>query len=372
MRGLGLAVGLVAFGVLAGGCAAERDGTASDGLRTTEQAQTVCAAGPTTKGIDVSHWQGTIDWQKVKGDGIQFAIAKATEGTSFVDPEFAANWAGMKQTGVLRGAYHFFRASSDGVAQAQHFVQVMGPLADGDLPPVLDLEVMDGQPSATVIQRSKDFMAEVEKLTGRTPMLYSGGFFKSLGNPSGFSQYYLWDAHWGVSCPNIPDAGWSTWTFWQYTDKSSVAGIGNGSTSAVDGDEFNGSLQDLIKFASPGVGGTGGTGGAGGAGGTAGASGAGGSGGSLDAGVGGTGGAAAGGSAGAAYDAGLGGSGGATADAGPGAAAPPLPAWFDSSCSLPGPGPVRDGSGWLVFATLGVVAITRRRGARRADGPSRG
>ncbi len=210
-------------------------------------------------------------------------------------------------------------------------------------------------------------MAEVQKLTGRTPALYSGGFFKgTLGNPSGFSQYYLWDANWGVSCPNIPDAGWSTWTFWQYTDSSSVAGIGNGNTAAVDADEFNGTLQDLVKLTSPGTGGSGGTGGAGGAGGAAGSAGAAGtagSGGSVDGGVGGTGGISTGGSAGASYDAGMGGAGPTTDDGGLGAKPPPYPAWFDSSCAL-ADSPAGEGSGWLVFATLGIVAVARRR--RRA------
>lgn len=346
----GLLFAPVALGVLATACIAQPDGTPSDGRwSSTGQAQTVCAAGPTVKGVDVSHWQGTIDWQQAKGTGIKFAFMKATEGTTFVDPEFSNNWAGAKQQGILRGAYHFFRAGSDGVAQAQHFVNVMGPLANGDLPPVLDLETMDGQSSATVIQRSKDFMAEVEKLTGRTPAIYSGGFFKSLGSPSGFSQYYLWDAHWGVTCPNIPDAGWSTWTFWQYTDQESVAGIGN----AVDGDEFNGTLQDLIALASPGIGGTGGTAGAGGMAG-AGGIGAGGVGGMA---IGGAGGVGAGGTGGAAGQ----------MDAGAGARQGSRSYGGDSGgcgCGLPGsPG---DAEGWLALAALGAVVVVRRR--RRARG----
>src|SRR5262245_24710768 len=83
-------------------------GAAEEPLCSTQEPVKVCPGQSTLSGIDVSHWQGAIDWAQVKASGRAFAIAKATEGTTFVDPSFAANWAGMKQQGVVRSAYHFF------------------------------------------------------------------------------------------------------------------------------------------------------------------------------------------------------------------------------------------------------------------------
>lgn len=220
-------------------------GTPSDDLGESRDGLTVCAKGSTVKGLDVSHWQGSIDFAKVKADGYRFVFMKATEGTSYVDDTFEKNWAAAKKAGLIRGAYHFFRPKYDGVAQAKHFASVMGTLTDSDLPPVLDLEVQDGVSDATVIARAKAFLAELEKRSGKKPVIYTGYFFTSLGSPSGFSGYPLWVAHWGVSCPNLPAGGWKTWKFWQFTDHANVSGIGG----AVDANRFNGTLEDLIAFA---------------------------------------------------------------------------------------------------------------------------
>ena len=240
-----LALGSAALALCA--CSVGSDdgtGTPSDDIGQAQSDVVRCADGATTKGIDVSSYQGTIHWAEVRAAGYRFAIIKATEGTSFVDPKFETNWAHAKGAGVLRGAYHFFRPSVDGVTQAKHFVQVMGQLTDEDLPPVCDLEVQDGVSDHTVIVRVRDFMQTVKELTGRTPMLYTGYFFTSLGDPSGFSGYPLWVANWGVSCPNLPDGGWGTWRFWQHTDHATVPGI----SGAVDGDKYNGSYSELVAW----------------------------------------------------------------------------------------------------------------------------
>src|SRR5262245_43937892 len=120
-------------------------GDAEEPVGSAEQAVKVCPGPNTLDGIDVSHYDGAIDWAAVKASGQAFAVAKSTEGTSYVDPTFATNWAAMKQHGVVRSAYHFFHANLDPIAEADHFLKIMGPLEPGDLPPVLDLEVDDGQ-----------------------------------------------------------------------------------------------------------------------------------------------------------------------------------------------------------------------------------
>jgi GH25 family lysozyme M1 (1,4-beta-N-acetylmuramidase) len=200
-------------------------------------------------GVDVSSYQGSsINWQSVRAAGRHFAFAKASEGTGFTDPSFTHNWPGMKAAGVLRGAYHFFRPSIGGAAQADHFVDVInahGGIGDGDLPPVADVEVSDSRSAATVIAELRSFLERVQARTGRKPMIYTANFFwgEYLGNPN-FSSYPLWVANYGVSCPYLPNA-FASWRFWQSTDSARVNGIPGG----VDGDVFNGSIDELRAFA---------------------------------------------------------------------------------------------------------------------------
>jgi GH25 family lysozyme M1 (1,4-beta-N-acetylmuramidase)/acylphosphatase len=224
----------------------------------TDEELTKCSHGSVVYGVDVSSYQGSsINWGAVRAAGRVFGFAKASEGTGFTDGSFPHNWSGMRAAGVLRGAYHFFRPSIDPTAQADHFVDVInanGGLKPGDLPPVADVEVSDNVGAATVIARLHTFLDRVQARTGRTPMIYTANFFwgSYLGNPN-FTQYPLWVANYGPSCPYLPNA-WGDWKFWQYTDAAGVSGIPGG----VDGDEFNGTLADLQAWA-------GGGGGAGGA-----------------------------------------------------------------------------------------------------------
>jgi lysozyme len=209
-----------------------------------EDAVTVCPGGSVVQGIDVSEFQGSINWTAVKNAGIQFAFIRVSDGT-YQDPNFASNWAGAKAAGILRGAYQFFRASDDPIAIADQFLAKMGTLGNGDLPPVLDVEVTDGQSAATIRANMEAWLAHVEQKSGRTPFIYvSPGFWPNLGSPNE-SHYRLWVANWGVSCPSLPAGGWSTWQMWQKADNGSVSGI----SGAVDTDEFNGSLAQLQVIA---------------------------------------------------------------------------------------------------------------------------
>jgi lysozyme len=188
--------------------------------------------------MDVSSYQGTIDWPTAKASGISFAIAKATESTNFTDPTFATNWAGMKSAGVARGAYHFFHADVDPVAQANYFLGVVGALEPGDLPVVLDFEQLNGQSEATAVANAVEFLQTVTSKTGLTAMVYlSPGFLSSY---SGLEPYDLWVANWNVTCPDVP-SNWSTWTLWQESDTGSVQGV----PATVDLDTFNGTLSQL-------------------------------------------------------------------------------------------------------------------------------
>lgn len=195
------------------------------------------------RGIDVSHYQGAIDWNQVAQAGMAFAFIKATEGTSDIDPQFQTNWSGATAAGLLRGAYHFYQPGADPQQQAESFLSVVHPRA-GDLPPVLDVET-PGEASE-IIAGIRVWLAAVEQASGKTPILYTNpSFWAGLGaGASGFGRFPLWIADYGVESPTVPE-GWPSWTFWQFSESGSVSGI----QGAVDLDLFQGTLLDLRQMA---------------------------------------------------------------------------------------------------------------------------
>ncbi len=334
-----------------------------------------CTQGPMVAGLDVSHGQGAINWNAVKADGFAFAYAKATEGLTYTDPDFASHWSAMKAAGVIRGAYHFFRPQDSGAAQADAFLAQVGTLQPGDLPPMLDWEVDDchgGSECAssdasisgcyaisTQVQRALDFIAEIESRTGITPIVYTyPAFWNCLGNPSSASSYPLWQAAYPSSatttgplppanlCPSVLSP-WTSWTIWQWSASGSVSGV---TSSATDLDVFNGTLDELKALTVQGSGGGSGGGSAGGSGGgSAGGSGGGSAGGSGGGAAGGSGGGAAGGSAGGGQCA-----SGTVDAAGQCIATTPTP----GGCNSAAPGA---GMMLLCSALIALSAISRRR-----------
>ncbi len=227
-----------AAALAAAGCGAPLDvGTAAS---IDEQAATVCAHGATTFGVDVSEFQGNIDWGAAHASGVQFAVIRVGDGF-YNDPKFVQNWNGAGAAGVLRGAYQFFRPEDDAAAEANHFADVLmangGP---GELPPVIDVEVTDGVGAGTYQQRVATWLSVVEQRTGVRPAIYTGKYFWQDNVGSNESAYPLWIAQWGPSCPDIA-AQWGDWAFWQTSDNGQVGGI----PAVVDTDLFNGSLDQL-------------------------------------------------------------------------------------------------------------------------------
>jgi GH25 family lysozyme M1 (1,4-beta-N-acetylmuramidase) len=215
-------------------------------------------AASQVQGLDVSsiqNSQGAISWSKVKDADQSFVFVKATEGVSYTNPYYASNSSGANSAGLLRGAYHYARPDSsagDAVAEARHFVSVTGTSLTGQLPPALDLEDSGGLSSSALISWAKAFLAEVERLTGRVPAIYTGpSFWRSqMANSTAFTRHPLWIAHYTTGSPSIP-GGWSTYTFWQHTSSFRVSGI----TGDVDHNLFPGTLADLRRLAA-GSGGT--------------------------------------------------------------------------------------------------------------------
>ena len=193
-------------------------------------------------GIDVSEWQGSVDWKKVKADGRDFAFARVGDGT-YHDKTFDTNWPAMKSAGLIRGAYQYFEPGEDATTQADIVVSAVGKLGDGDLPCVADVETTGGQSAATIVSHLATWMARVESGTGKKPIVYTGKYFweDDVGDSGAMKGYPLWHAQYtSASCPDIADA-WSGWAFWQYTDAASVSGVSGG----VDGDKYNGTLAQL-------------------------------------------------------------------------------------------------------------------------------
>jgi GH25 family lysozyme M1 (1,4-beta-N-acetylmuramidase) len=189
--------------------------------------------GPTLPGIDVSHWQGDIDWSKVAATGRRFAFVKATDGNDFVDPMFSANVAGARSNGLRVGAYHFARpdpSKGDPKREARHFVRTAGP-GPGHLLPVLDVETQRSLDQQGVVRWIRNWVAEVRELTGVTPMVYTSpyGWMNRTGDSPLVARdgAPLWVAHWGVSSPTVPANNWEGqgWRVWQHTSDGSVWGI---------------------------------------------------------------------------------------------------------------------------------------------------
>ena len=196
-------------------------------------------------GIDVSHFQGQIDWEKVAGSGVKFAFIKATDGAAGTDARFDANWREAKAAGVRSGAYHFFRAEQDAEQQARLFVRKLND-DWGELPAVLDFEVLGQATAEQAIDGAVRWMELVEAASGKRPMLYTGpSFWKAQAKDSAaFCDYPLWIAHYTSGAhPSLP-AAWKQWTFWQHSEQGSVPGI----TGPVDLDRFYGNAMELAAL----------------------------------------------------------------------------------------------------------------------------
>jgi lysozyme len=193
-------------------------------------------------GIDVSKYQNMVAWDevqamKVKKIQMGFAFIKATEGIGNTDPQFKRNWKKSKEAGILRGAYHFFIASKDGRMQAENFIDKV-ELETGDLPPVLDVEQLNGVSSTQLKKEIKKWLEIAENHYGIKPIIYTNVDFYNRHLGSEFDEYPLWVAHYyQLEQPRISRG----WIFWQHSDVGRVNGI----VSKVDFNVFNG---DSLEF----------------------------------------------------------------------------------------------------------------------------
>jgi lysozyme len=197
-------------------------------------------------GIDVSQYQGQIQWNKVKTiEGafpIEFVFIRATAGKDKVDPQFAQNWKESKHNKLLRGAYHFYRPNENSIAQATLFIRTVA-LQKGDLPPILDIESFPkNQPMDSLKAGLRRWLTKVDQHYGIKPIIYTNERYYEDFLKDDFSDFQFWIANYNFFAETMQD----DWLFWQFTEKATIDGIeGN-----VDVNLYNGTpkmLHYLIK-----------------------------------------------------------------------------------------------------------------------------
>lgn len=199
------------------------------------------------KGIDVSHYQGEIDWKEIKKQNVSFAFIKATEGSNHVDETFAYNWENADKEGVATGAYHFFSFDSPAESQAELYMRTVGNL-DGRLMPVIDVEYYgnkEADPPAvdTVVSQLQQLLDLLEQEYKVKPILYTTYKVYNRYLKDSFQDYPLWIRN--VYYP--PNDIGRQWDFWQYSDTGKLSGM-NGVESYVDLNVFWGKQNDLEKY----------------------------------------------------------------------------------------------------------------------------
>ncbi|HEX8656241.1 MAG TPA: glycoside hydrolase family 25 protein [Hymenobacter sp.] len=209
----------------------------------TGREKTPLLAGYSVHGIDVSAYQGRIDWPEVARNRVRFAFIKASEGATLRDARFARNWREARAAGVLCGAYHYFQGNRDGQTQANLFARTV-PLAPGDLPPVLDVEAANFHDVAVFRREVARWLRLIEARYGVRPILYSNHSFYQRHLAGHFDNYPLWLAHYEVERPVMPA---NKWIIWQHSDEAYVPGI----RGVVDFNVFQGSFEALQALRVP-------------------------------------------------------------------------------------------------------------------------
>lgn len=195
--------------------------------------------GEMARGVDLSSYQGEVDFSKLKSQGVEFAFVKATEGASYVDSRFLENWEGSRAAGVPTGAYHFFSYTESGAEQAAHYIKTVGELS-GRLIPAVDLELSTAEKTNppekdTVVRSLRVFVAAIEEKYGVKPMIYATKEYFNKYLKDDFSEYPRWVR--SVFWPVYLEAG-EDWAVWQYDDHAKLEGYA-GEEEFIDMDVVN-------------------------------------------------------------------------------------------------------------------------------------
>lgn len=213
----------------------------------------ITAAKFDVRGVDVSAYQGEIDWPVLADQDLDFAFVKATEGSSHVDARFAANWAGAQDADLVVGAYHFLSFESPGADQAANVVENV-PADPGTLPPVVDVEYygqfMTDPPTVDELRGILDpLLAALEEHYGAPPIIYTTQEVRGSYLGDDYDRYPLWIRS-VASSPELPK---QKWEFWQYSDRDVLPGY-DGEEDHIDMNVFDGTLDELRAMTLPAAG----------------------------------------------------------------------------------------------------------------------
>lgn len=199
------------------------------------------------KGLDVSHWNGYPDFDRLRDEGMRFVFSKASQGTTITDDTFKRHTKEARAAGLLAGAYHFFDYRKGGKAQARYFLDTVRSTTglSALLPLVVDVETLTslGTPDkAKARQRLHGLIDELYRQTGRYPMIYTSRHMwnQVVGGATSFGRYPLWVACWKCDTIWLPN-GWSSWDFWQVGQFKFKDG------PKLDGNVWRSSLSELYR-----------------------------------------------------------------------------------------------------------------------------
>ena len=199
------------------------------------------------RGIDVSHYQGEIDWNVLSENSIDFAYIKATEGSEYVDERFEYNFENALKTDLYVGAYHFFSFESDGKTQAANFINNV-PKTEGMLPPVIDVEYYGDVKKDPPKDISKDLGEMIDalyKYYGTQPVIYTTVEVYNKYIAENYENQDIWIRE-VIMTPYLSDD--RQWTFWQYTNREKLNGY-NGEEQFIDMNVFCGSRAEFLHWA---------------------------------------------------------------------------------------------------------------------------
>ena len=195
-------------------------------------------------GIDVSHHQGKIEWEKVKkwkNKKLDFVYIKATEGATYIDKTYKTNIKEAKENDFLVGSYHYFRTTSSIENQFQNFIKTIDK-SEQDLIPLIDVEEKTNWTNKEFHKNFKAFLNMVENYFGQKPMIYTVNSFYNLNLSGKYKEYHFLIGRYGENAPNMRDK--TSWTIWQFSETGKVEGIPMDVDIDVINDKYN--LQDLL------------------------------------------------------------------------------------------------------------------------------
>lgn len=200
------------------------------------------------RGIDISSYQGEVNWPVLASQNIDFAFIKATEGSSFVDPCFEYNFAEAQKCGLSVGAYHFFSFDSGGDTQAENFINTVKPFT-GMLPPVIDLEFYgdkekDPPLRDAVTKELSALLTALEAHYGLKPIIYATGRSYDCYLSGDYADYDIWIRN-VITSPRLSDG--RQWTFWQYANRGRLDGYA-GKEKYIDLNVFGGSRDEFSLY----------------------------------------------------------------------------------------------------------------------------